>query len=93
MNGQEYERIPTCDDDAIQVSTPAGPEGVRGSAVVGASQSQGTSQGSLTSRTLNRTSTAPNMSSSSGGRCILWLKTTTNAPLLDYFMSALEIFL
>lgn len=73
MNRQEYERIPTCDDDdAIQVSTAAGPESVRGNAVGGPCQSQGTSQGSATSRSLNRVATAPNMSSSSVGRFIVY---------------------
>lgn len=67
MKGQEYERIPTCDDDAIQVSTPAGHESAKNSTAVGPNQSQGTSQGSVTSRSLSRTATAPTMSSLSNG--------------------------
>ncbi|KAK3926534.1 Cyanate hydratase [Frankliniella fusca] len=68
VNGQEYERIPTCDDDAIQVSTPpAGPDSKRSSAAPGPSPSQGTSLGSVTSRSLSRTATAPSMSSANNG--------------------------
>ncbi|XP_026289918.1 uncharacterized protein LOC113214685 isoform X4 [Frankliniella occidentalis] len=67
VNHQEYERIPTCDDDAIQVSTPAGPDSVRSSTAAGPSPSHGTSLGSGTSRSLSRIATAPTMSSVSNG--------------------------
>lgn len=72
MKRQEYERIPTFDDDAIQVSTPGGPESARSSTAVGPSQSQGTSQGSVTSRSLSRTATAPTMGSLANGIGILF---------------------
>ncbi|XP_034234932.1 uncharacterized protein LOC117641577 isoform X5 [Thrips palmi] len=70
---QEYERIPTCDDDAMQVSTPAGHETAKNCTVIGPNLSQGTSQGSVTSRSLSRTATAPTIANAGQNTRLLYV--------------------